>query len=282
MRAGQSAAWCATHFVHLKGLKKAAEVRGQLADIMRQQGMAVVSCGTDWDVVRRAICSAYAVNAARLKGVGEYVNLLTGMPCHVHPSSALFGLGYTPDYVVYHELTFTTKEYLLCVTAVEPQWLAQSSPLYSLKEAGAGKGAGAGAKLQTQPASASALAVARRPGGGTGVYGDAPTPLHASALTAATPMIGLGTGTGSLRRVALSADAEDDDDGDTGAYGRGASAGRGASSSSAGAAGLAGRIAAAKAAAAERSAQRGRSVGGMGGPGARTPAIGGSTTPARL
>lgn len=28
----------------------------------------------------------------------------TGMPAHLHPSSALYGLGYTPDYVVYHEL----------------------------------------------------------------------------------------------------------------------------------------------------------------------------------
>jgi hypothetical protein len=38
----------------------------------------------------------------RLQGIGEYVNMLNGMPCHLHPSSALFGLGYTPDYVVYH------------------------------------------------------------------------------------------------------------------------------------------------------------------------------------
>ncbi len=35
---------------------------------------------------------------------GQYVNLRTGMPCHLHPTSALYGLGYTPDYIVYHEL----------------------------------------------------------------------------------------------------------------------------------------------------------------------------------
>lgn len=29
----------------------------------------------------------------RLKGVSEYVNLRTGMPCHLHPTSALFGMG---------------------------------------------------------------------------------------------------------------------------------------------------------------------------------------------
>ena len=54
----------------------------------------VTSCGMDWDVVRKAICSAYFHNAARLKGVGEHVNCRNGMPpCHLHPSSALYVCG---------------------------------------------------------------------------------------------------------------------------------------------------------------------------------------------
>jgi len=44
-----------------------------------------------------------------LQGLGEYVNLRTGMPCHLHPTSALSGMGYTPDYIVYHELVMTAK-----------------------------------------------------------------------------------------------------------------------------------------------------------------------------
>jgi pre-mRNA-splicing factor ATP-dependent RNA helicase DHX38/PRP16 len=52
------------------------------------------------------------------------------MPCFLHPSSALYGLGYTPDYIVYHELVFTTKEYMQCVTAVEPEWLAELGPMF--------------------------------------------------------------------------------------------------------------------------------------------------------
>lgn len=55
---------------------------------------------------------------------------LQGMPCHLHPSSALYGLGYTPDYVVYHELVFTSKEYMQCVSAVEPEWLAELGPMF--------------------------------------------------------------------------------------------------------------------------------------------------------
>jgi hypothetical protein len=53
--------------------------------------------------------AAYFHQAARLKGIGEYVNCRTGMPCHLHPTSALFGMGFTPDFVVYHELVMTAK-----------------------------------------------------------------------------------------------------------------------------------------------------------------------------
>ncbi|CAL9053735.1 unnamed protein product [Musa banksii] len=127
--------WCNDHFLHVKGLRKAREVRSQLLDILKSLKIPLTSCGMEWDVVRKAICSAYFHNAARLKGVGEYVNCRNGMPCHLHPSSALYGLGYTPDYVVYHELVLTTKEYMQCVTAVEPHWLAELGPMFfSVKE----------------------------------------------------------------------------------------------------------------------------------------------------
>lgn len=122
--------WCNDHFLHVKGLRKAREVKSQLLFILESLKIPLTSCGPDWDIVRKAICSAYFHNAARLKGVGEYVNCRNGMPCHLHPSSALYGLGYTPDHVVYHELILTTKEYMQCATAVEPQWLAELGPMF--------------------------------------------------------------------------------------------------------------------------------------------------------
>lgn len=125
-----SSSWCNEHFVHPKAMKKAREVHSQLLDIMKTQRIEHVSSGGSWDIVRKAICSAYFYNSARIKGIGEYVNMLTGIPANLHPSSALFGLGYTPDYVVYHELIMTTKEYMSCVTAVEGEWLAETGPMF--------------------------------------------------------------------------------------------------------------------------------------------------------
>jgi pre-mRNA-splicing factor ATP-dependent RNA helicase DHX38/PRP16 len=59
----------------------------------------------------------------------------TGIPCNLHPSSALFGMGYTPEYVVYHELVFTTKSFMRTVTAVDPVWLAELGPMFfSIKD----------------------------------------------------------------------------------------------------------------------------------------------------
>lgn len=97
--------------------------------------LKVVSSGSDWDIVRKCICSAYFHNAARLKGLGEYVNLRTGIPCFLHPTSALYGMGFTPEYVVYHELIMTSKEYMQCVTAVDGEWLAELGPMfYAVKD----------------------------------------------------------------------------------------------------------------------------------------------------
>lgn len=152
-RAGCSGAWCSEHYVHVKAMRKAREVRTQLLEVMQKQGMPLTSCGHDWDVVRKAICSAYFYNSARLKGIGEYVNMLTGMPTHLHPSSALFGLGYTPDFIVYHELLMTTKEYMMCVTAVEADWLAELGPMFfSVKRSGTDS------RLQREAASRAAMA----------------------------------------------------------------------------------------------------------------------------
>ena len=122
---GYSSQWCQAHFIHGKAMKKVREVRTQILDICKQLRMRVETCGTEMDDVRKAVCSAYFMNAARMKTIAEYVNMRSGMPCHLHPSSALFGMGVQPDYIVYHELVMTAKEYMQCVTAVDPEWLPE-------------------------------------------------------------------------------------------------------------------------------------------------------------
>lgn len=134
---GYSDGWCIRHFLHAKSLRRAKEVRSQLLDIMKMQKMEMVSSGTDWDVIRKCICSGYYHQAAKVKGIGEYINLRTSVTVQLHPTSALYGLGFLPDYVVYHELILTSKEYMSTVTSVDPHWLADlGGVFYSVKEKG--------------------------------------------------------------------------------------------------------------------------------------------------
>ncbi len=79
---------------------------------MEENCLNVKSCKNDYDLIRKVICSAYFTNAAKIKNIGDYVNLRSGIPCKLHPSSSLFSLGYAPDYLVYHELVMTSKEYM--------------------------------------------------------------------------------------------------------------------------------------------------------------------------
>jgi pre-mRNA-splicing factor ATP-dependent RNA helicase DHX38/PRP16 len=104
---------------------------------MKSLKIELTSSGFDYECVRKAICSSYFHNAARMKGIGEYYNLRSGVPCVLHPTSSIYALGFTPDYVVYHELIMTSKEYMQCVTAADPQWLAEMGPMFfSIKHMG--------------------------------------------------------------------------------------------------------------------------------------------------
>ena len=56
------------------------------------------------------------------------------MPAHLHPTSSLYGMGVNPEWVCYHDLVMTSKEYMQFVTAVDPAWLATlGSIFYSVK-----------------------------------------------------------------------------------------------------------------------------------------------------
>ena len=134
---GSKDGWCVKHFLHPKALRRAQEIRQQITDIMKSNKMELVSCGYDLDIVRLCICSGYYHQAAKRKGLGEYVNLRTSVTMALHPTSALYNSGDPPDYVVYHELILTSKEYMSCVTSVDAHWLADlGGVFYSVKEKG--------------------------------------------------------------------------------------------------------------------------------------------------
>ena len=123
--------WCKRHYIHHTRLQKAFEIRKQLVDICKSSGYIISKCENgDWDNVRKAICSSYFHNTAKQKGVNEYYNLHSKVQCFIHPSSAISGQSFIPEYIVYHELVLTSKNYLHGITAVDPLWLSQMAPQF--------------------------------------------------------------------------------------------------------------------------------------------------------
>ncbi|CDO91873.1 unnamed protein product [Kluyveromyces dobzhanskii CBS 2104] len=125
-----SAHWCNSHFIQFRSLQRAREIRQQLLYVIKRQNLPMESSGADWAPIRKCLCTGYTHQAAKLSGLGKYVHLKTGMDLKVHPTSALFGLGDLPSYVVYHELLMTTNEYINVVTAVDPLWLMEYSGIF--------------------------------------------------------------------------------------------------------------------------------------------------------
>lgn len=130
--------WCKRNFLHHRSLLRAREVRNQLAAIMKKNGYPLVLNKNDADI-RKCICAAYFHQLARLvrmgasgRGQAEYANLRQPyLKMFLHPTSALIGgLDLSPQFVVYDELVLTTKEYLQCATAVEPEWILEFGQVF--------------------------------------------------------------------------------------------------------------------------------------------------------
>lgn len=69
-----------------------------------------MSCGSNTNKVRMAICSGFFFHSARKDPQEGYKTVVEQTPVFIHPSSALFQR--QPDWVVYHELVLTSKEYM--------------------------------------------------------------------------------------------------------------------------------------------------------------------------
>ncbi|XP_022645793.1 ATP-dependent RNA helicase DHX8-like isoform X1 [Varroa jacobsoni] len=118
-----SSAWCYDNFVQMRTLKRAQDVRKQLLGIMDRHKLDVVSCDKNIARVQRAICSGFFRNAAKKDPQEGYRTLVDGQVVYIHPSSALFNR--QPEWVVYHEVVLTAKEYMREVTTIDPKWLVE-------------------------------------------------------------------------------------------------------------------------------------------------------------
>jgi ATP-dependent RNA helicase DHX8/PRP22 len=115
--------WCHDNFIQARALRKAQDIKKQLIAIMDRYKLEVKKSNKDYTKVRKAITSGFFTHVARKDPKEGYKTLIDNQTIYIHPSSALFNKA--PEWVVYHELVLTSKEYMREVCAIEPKWLTE-------------------------------------------------------------------------------------------------------------------------------------------------------------
>merc|ERR1712032_438798 len=78
--------------------------------------------------IRKAVASGFFYNSSKLNKDGNYKTIKNMHTVHFHPSSSLYKD--TPRWIIYHELVFTTKEYMRDIIEIKPEWLQEVAPHY--------------------------------------------------------------------------------------------------------------------------------------------------------
>ncbi|KAA0158097.1 hypothetical protein FNF31_03884 [Cafeteria roenbergensis] len=156
---GFSKQWCKDNFVQDRSMRRARDVREQLLGLCERVEIEPSSSPDDSEALAKAITAGYFFNAARLNRSGNYRTTKTAHTVAMHPSSILapkqaprgadkdkdaearkqLGLPSQedalparppPEWVVYHELVETSREYMRCITPIKPAWLTEIAPHY--------------------------------------------------------------------------------------------------------------------------------------------------------
>ena len=129
--------WCHDHFLSLRSLQSADNVRMQLKRIMEREELELMSTPFEdkkyYENIRRALVSGFFMQVAKREANGKtYTTVRDNQTVLLHPSTVL---GQESEWVVYNEFVLTSKNYIRNVTSVRGEWLAEIAPnYYNLEE----------------------------------------------------------------------------------------------------------------------------------------------------
>ena len=123
--------WCVHNFIQSRSLKHAMDVRKQLVAICDRFGLTHDNEAINIVNISKAITSGYFMHAAKKDPQEGYKTLVEGQPAYIHPSSALFN--HQPDWLIFHHLVLTSKEYMRENLVIQPQWLCELAPRFYKK-----------------------------------------------------------------------------------------------------------------------------------------------------
>lgn len=124
-----STQWCYENYVQVRSMNKARDVREQIEGLMERVEIEQLS-SNDTDSICKAMTSGYFYNIAKLSKSGDFKTVKHQHTVFIHPSSVLAKEEDPPRWLLYHELAFTSKEYMRTVTPIKGEWLIEIAPHY--------------------------------------------------------------------------------------------------------------------------------------------------------
>lgn len=132
-----STQWCFENYVQPRLMNRASDIREQLEGLCeRVEINPELTQGQDVDVICKTMAAGYFYHAAKLNPHHEkdYRTVKSQHTVYLHPSSVLSPRKeeekQLPSWVIYYELTFTTKEYMRMVAPIQGNWLIEIAPHY--------------------------------------------------------------------------------------------------------------------------------------------------------
>ena len=123
-----STQWCFENFIQVRSMRKARDIREQLEGMMERVEVEIASNLGNTDAIAKSITAGFFYHTAKLQKSLDYRTVKHPQTVHIHPSSSLHQT--QPRWVVYHELVFTTKEFMRQIVEIKPDWLVEIAPHY--------------------------------------------------------------------------------------------------------------------------------------------------------
>ncbi|KAL8213278.1 UNVERIFIED_CONTAM: putative pre-mRNA-splicing factor ATP-dependent RNA helicase dhx16 [Gekko kuhli] len=127
VESGYSMQWCYENFIQFRSMRRARDVREQLEGLMERIEVDITSSKGDYIPVHKAITAGFFYHMARLTHSG-YKTVKHQQTVFIHPNSSLFEE--QPRWLIYHELVFTSKEFMRQVIEIDSTWLLEVTPHY--------------------------------------------------------------------------------------------------------------------------------------------------------
>ena len=120
--------WCHDHFLSLRALQSADNVRTQLRRIMETHDLELISTPFEdkkyYENIRRALVSGFFMQVAhRVGNTRTYQTVKDNQSVILHPSTVL---QQDSEWLVYNEFVLTSKNFIRNVTHVRGEWLVVS------------------------------------------------------------------------------------------------------------------------------------------------------------